>query len=165
MTARSSVLCGWDAGVAGTPAVTADGLRPLVRRFGRPADSTADRCPDPLEGSCRLKRLPRRMGLAVVVGAVGLAVALLPAPALAQAADPTQTLSAVINRIQTLIIGLAAGLATLFLTWAGIRYMLAGGDPGQMEKAKTALRSAAIGYGVAALAPALFALLRYVIGV
>jgi hypothetical protein len=96
---------------------------------------------------------------------VGLAVALLPAPALAQAADPTQTLSAVINRIQTLIIGLAAGLATLFLTWAGIRYMLAGGDPGQMEKAKTALRSAAIGYGVAALAPALFALLRYVLGV
>jgi hypothetical protein len=105
------------------------------------------------------------MGLAAVVGAVGLAVALLPAPALAQAADPTQTLSAVINRIQTLIIGLAAGLATLFLTWAGTRYMLAGGDPGQMEKAKTALRSAVIGYGVAALAPALFALLRYVLGV
>jgi hypothetical protein len=43
--------------------------------------------------------------------------------------------------------------------------MMAGGDPGQMEKAKTALRSAAIGYGVAALAPALFALLRYVLGV
>ncbi len=41
----------------------------------------------------------------------------------------------------------------------------AGGDPGQMEKAKTALRSAAIGYGVAALAPALFALLKYVLGV
>ncbi len=112
-----------------------------------------------------MKRLPRRLGLAMVVGAAGLCIALLPLPALAQAADPTQTLSQVINRIQALIIGLAAGLATLFLTWAGTRYMMAGGDPGQMEKAKTALRSAAIGYGVAALAPALFALLKYVLGV
>ncbi len=123
----------------------------------------------PLPASARreipLKRLPRPLGLAVAVGAAGLVIALLPVPALAQAADPTQTLSEVINRIQTLIIGFAAGLATLFLTWAGTRYMMAGGDPGQMEKAKTALRSAAIGYGVAALAPALFALLKYVLGV
>jgi Type IV secretion system pilin len=117
----------------------------------------------PARREIALKCLTRRLGLAVIVGAAGLAVALLPLPALAQTANPTQTLSAVINRIQTLIIGLAAGLATLFLTWAGMRYMMAGGDPGQMEKAKTALRSAAIGYGVAALAPALFALLKFVV--
>jgi hypothetical protein len=107
--------------------------------------------------------MPRALGLAVVIGAAGLLVALLPAPALAQAADPT--LSGVIDRIRNLIVGLAAGLATLFLTWAGLRYITAGGDPGQVEKAKTTLRSAAIGYGVAALAPALFTLLKPIVGV
>jgi hypothetical protein len=104
------------------------------------------------------------MGLTVGVAATaGLLIAALPAAALAQAADPT--LTGVINRIRDLIVGLAAGLATLFLTWAGVRYMTAGGDPGQVEKAKTTLRSAAIGYGVAALAPALFALLKFIVGV
>jgi hypothetical protein len=164
MTERPSVLCGWDARVAGTPAATADTSRSPRRRPAVPSAARRS-LPASARRESALKRLPRRLGLAVVVGAAGLVIALLPVPALAQAADPTQTLSAVINRIQTLIIGLAAGLATLFLTWAGTRYMMAGGDPGQVEKAKTALRSAAIGYGVAALAPALFALLKFVVGV
>jgi len=99
----------------------------------------------------------------VVVGAAGLLIVTLPLPALAQAADPT--LSGVVDRIRDLIVGLAAGLATLFLTVGGTRYLMAGGDPGQVEKAKTTLRSAAIGYGVAALAPALSALLKFVVGV
>lgn len=108
--------------------------------------------------------MPRRLGLpAVAVGAAWLLIAALPGPALAQAADPT--LSGVISRIQNLIVGLAAGLATLFLTWAGVRYITAGGDPGQVEKAKATLRSAVIGYGVAALAPALFTLLKFIVGV
>ena len=104
----------------------------------------------------RLHRLAGAGALAVVL------VALLASPALAQAADPT--LSGVIDRIRNLLIGLLAGLATLFLTVGGVRYLFAGGDPGQVEKAKITLRSAAIGYGLAALAPVLVRLLRFVVG-
>jgi len=88
-----------------------------------------------------------------VVLAVGLGVLLLvgtAAPALAQAAP---SLEQVIGNIRGWLVGLLAGLATLYLTIGGVRYLTAGGDPGQVEKAKTALRSAAIGYGLAALAP------------
>jgi hypothetical protein len=127
------------------------------------AQSTVDRCPAPARREAPLKHTLRRLRLLVVVGAAGLLVAVLATPALAQAADPT--LSGVVNRIRDLIVGLAAGLATLFLTVGGIRYLMAGGDPGQVEKAKTTLRSAAIGYGVAALAPALSALLKFIVGV
>ena len=94
------------------------------------------------------------MGIgAVVVLVVGLA-----APAVAQAADPT--LGQVIDRLRNVLVG----LATLFLTVGGLRYLFAGGDPGQVEKAKVTLRSAAIGYGLAVLAPVLVRLLRYVVG-
>ena len=44
------------------------------------------------------------------------------------------------------IVGILAGLATLFLTLGGVRYLMANGDPAEVEKAKTALKSAAIGY-------------------
>jgi len=104
----------------------------------------------------RLRRLACAGVLAVVL------VALLAAPALAQAADPT--LSGVIDRIRTLLVGLLAGLATLFLTVGGVRYLFAGGDPGQVEKAKITLKSAAIGYALAALATPLVGLLKYVVG-
>ena len=62
------------------------------------------------------------------------------------------------------MVGLLAGLATLLLTVGGIRYLLAGGDPSQVERAKQALRSAAVGYAVAALAPVLVAILRSIVG-
>jgi hypothetical protein len=83
-------------------------------------------------------------------------------PAVAQTADPT--LGQVIDRLRTVLVGLLVGLATLLLTVGGVRYLLAGGDPGQVEKAKITLRSAAIGYGLAVLAPVLVRLLRYVVG-
>jgi hypothetical protein len=104
----------------------------------------------------RLRRLAPAGALAVVL------VAVAATPALAQAADPT--LSGVIDRIRNLLVGLLAGLATLFLTVGGVRYLFAGGDPGQVEKAKITLKSAAIGYALAALATPLVGLLKYVVG-
>jgi hypothetical protein len=52
----------------------------------------------------------------------------------------------------------------LFLTLAGVRYLTANGDPTEVEKAKTALRSAAIGYGLAVLAPVIVAVLKSLVG-
>jgi hypothetical protein len=80
------------------------------------------------------------------------------------AAAATPTLDGVIDSLRLWVVGLLAGLATLFLTIGGVRYMTAGGDPGQIERAKSALRSAAIGYALAALSPVIVAILRSVVG-
>jgi len=104
----------------------------------------------------------RLLDLMGVAAAAALLVVWLAPPAVAQAADPT--LGQVIDRLRTVLVGLLVGLATLLLTVGGVRYLLAGGDPGQVEKAKVTLRSAAIGYGLAVLAPVLVRLLRYVVG-
>ena len=125
----------------------------------------ADRSRSPRRRTRRAGRSGRRglLGLAGMgIGVVVVLVVGLAAPALAQAADPT--LEQVIDRLRMVLVGLLVGLATLFLTVGGLRYLFAGGDPGQVEKAKVTLRSAAIGYGLAALAPALVRLLRYVVG-
>ena len=104
-----------------------------------------------------LRRLASAGALTVVL------VALLATPALAQAADPT--LSGVIDRIRNLLVGLLAGLATLFLTVGGVRYVMAGGDPGEVEKAKGAFKSAGIGYALAALAPIVVAIIKGILGI
>jgi hypothetical protein len=74
------------------------------------------------------------------------------------------TLDSVINGLRNWLVGLLAAVATLFLTIGGIRYITAGGDPMHVERAKTALKSAAIGYALAALAPLLVSVLRSVVG-
>jgi hypothetical protein len=105
----------------------------------------------------------RPAGFALGVAAAAAIVAVGAAePAWAQPADPT--LGQVIDRLRLVLVGLLAGLATLFLTVGGVRYLFAGADPGQVEKAKAALRAAAVGYGLAVLAPVLVRLLQYVVG-
>jgi hypothetical protein len=52
----------------------------------------------------------------------------------------------------------------LFLTIGGVRYLMADGDPAEVEKAKAALRSAAIGYGLAILAPVIVTILKSLTG-
>lgn len=95
---------------------------------------------------------------------LGLGVVLLVGTAAPAVAQSTPTLEQVIGNIRVWLVGLLAGLATLYLTIAGVRYLTAGGDPGQVEKAKTALRSAAIGYGLAALAPLGVEILQSLVG-
>ena len=107
----------------------------------------------------------RRIGIttAAVLAAVLGALALTVLPV--HAADPgPPTLSGVIDSLRLWLVGLLAGMATLFLTIGGLRYMAAGGDPAQVEKAKTALRSALIGYALAALSPVIVGILRSIVG-
>jgi hypothetical protein len=93
---------------------------------------------------------------AAIAGALVLGVALA-TPAFA--ADTATSLTSLINNLTGWLVGLLAGVATLFLTLGGLRYLTANGDPGQVERAKTALKSAAIGYALAALAPLLVSIL------
>jgi hypothetical protein len=91
-----------------------------------------------------------------IAGALVLAVALATP---ASAAATATSLTSLISNLTGWLVGLLAGVATLFLTLGGLRYLTANGDPGQVEKAKTALKSAAIGYALAALAPLLVSIL------
>jgi hypothetical protein len=75
-----------------------------------------------------------------------------------------KTVGQVIGSTTVWLAGILAGLATLMLTVGGVRYLLAGGDPAEVAKAKTALRSAAIGYGLAALAPVIVTILKSLTG-
>ena len=59
----------------------------------------------------------------------------------------------VVNNIRAWLVGILIAVATLFLTIGGLRLMWANGDPGEAEKGKAALKSAAVGYGLAMLAP------------
>ncbi len=98
----------------------------------------------------------------VLLAAAGTSWASPLPPGVHAAAAPT--LNGVIDSLRTWLVGILATLATLFLTIGGIRYLLAGGDPMQVERAKTALKSAAIGYALAVLAPLLVTILTSVVG-
>lgn len=70
----------------------------------------------------------------------------------------------VFNNIRNWLVGILAGLATVFLTVGGVRYLMASGDPGEVEKAKQAFKSAGWGYGLAALAPLVVEILKQIVG-
>ncbi|MGW2317470.1 pilin [Streptomyces sp. NPDC001155] len=82
-----------------------------------------------------------------------------PPPSWAVADIPT-----VISNLRNWVVGILAGLATLFVTFGGVRYLMAGGDPGEVEAAKRALKAAAIGYGLAILAPVIITVLQGIVG-
>jgi hypothetical protein len=96
--------------------------------------------------------------LAVVLASVTAAtlVFLLDDAATALAAPQPgspESIEAVVNNIRTWLVALLAAVATLFLTIGGLRLMWANGDPGEAEKGKAALKSAAVGYALALLSP------------
>jgi hypothetical protein len=73
-------------------------------------------------------------------------------------------LTTVINNIRNWLVGMLVALATLFLTVGFVRYLLAGGDPGEVNRAKDTLKYAALGYGGAVLAPVLVGILKSFVG-
>lgn len=75
-----------------------------------------------------------------------------------------RTLDEVLTNIRNWIMALLALVATVFLTLGGLRYVASNGEPGELEKAKQALRNAGIGYLLTALAPVLVDILRQIVG-
>src|SRR5438445_13051000 len=99
-------------------------------------------------------------GLPTVIAIVVLLTLLFPVPAYAASGD----INTVIDSIRNWVAGLLAALATLFLTIGGVRYVIASGNPRMMDEGKAAIRSALLGYALAALAPMLVDILRRVLG-
>jgi hypothetical protein len=96
--------------------------------------------------------------LLVAAGAAVLLTILLAVPAYA-----TSDLNTVIDSVRNWVAGLLVALATLFLTIGGARYLTANGNPRAVEEGKAAIKSAMIGYALAALAPLLVSILQKVL--
>ena len=105
------------------------------------------------------------LGLVVAVAVAGV---LWARPAHAQGTQVVlaiaQSVDELLNNVRNWIVGILAGLATVFLIVGGVRYTMAGGDPGEVERAREALRAAAKGYALAALAPLVVEVLKGIVG-
>jgi hypothetical protein len=75
-----------------------------------------------------------------------------------------QTVDQVLNNIRNWIMGILAGIAIVLFSISGLRYLLASGDPGEIEKAKGAFKAGGIGFGLAALAPLVVEILKGIVG-
>ena len=113
------------------------------------------------ENTTRVTAL-RRLGHAIVGVLVAVVLVTLANPATAYAASGD--INTVLDSIRNWLAGLLAALATLFLTVGGVRYVIAAGNPRMIDEGKAAIRSALVGYALAALAPMLVDILRRVIG-
>ena len=74
------------------------------------------------------------------------------------------SLNQVADNLRNWLIAILATIATTYLTVGGARYLLSGGDAGEVERAKACLRSAMIGYCLAILAPVVVSILKSLVG-
>lgn len=110
---------------------------------------------------------PRPRHAALVAGLVVLGLILTSPVASAETSVVialAPSIDAVLTNIRNWIMGILALLATVFLTLGGVRYLWAGGDPGEVEAAKRSFKSAGFGYALAALAPLVVEVLRGIVG-
>jgi hypothetical protein len=105
---------------------------------------------------------PNRNRAAYVLAVAAVIVCLTTLPTSAYAA--AQDVPTIIDSLRNWAMGILAALATLFLTIGGVKYLVAGGNPRAVEEAKGAIRSALIGYVLAALAPLLFSIVKQIVG-
>ncbi|MBQ1123754.1 pilin [Streptomyces sp. B15] len=109
------------------------------------------------------ERVMRLVTLASVLVA-GCLVFAVEAVAAGKAPHPA-SIPAVVDNLRNWIVGILAGLATLFLTLGGLRYLMAGGDAAEVEAAKKALKASGSGYGLAILAPVIVEVLKGILGI
>src|SRR6266446_3841229 len=68
------------------------------------------------------------------------------------------------DNLKVWLMGFLASLATVFLIVGGARYVMAGGDPVRIEKAKGAIASAGLGFAFALFAPAAITIIQKIVG-
>ncbi|MFN2490287.1 MAG: hypothetical protein ABR529_11240 [Actinomycetota bacterium] len=69
----------------------------------------------------------------------------------------------ILDNVRNALVIVLTALAIGALTYAGIRYVIAGGDPAGVEKAKTAAKSAVVGLSLALVAPILVAIVKGIV--
>lgn len=105
-----------------------------------------------------------RLAIAATISAAILVVVAHPAAAAAAGPASPPGLGQVIDNARLWVMGLLSAIATLFLVVGGARYVLAGGDPAQVERAKQTIKAALAGYALAVLAPVALSILRGIVG-
>lgn len=121
-----------------------------------------------MEFSARSPQFFRRS--AGALAAAGLACVVWVLVAGSAGAQPVSVLAVadsfeeVLDNIRDWLVGILASIATVCLTIGGARYLIASGDPSEVEKAKTALRGACLGYALAMLAPVVVEVLKSIVG-
>ncbi|WP_306664825.1 pilin [Streptomyces sp. Rer75] len=137
---------------------------PLSRRCLRDRAARADHG----DRQHSTRRLTTWAGRFLLIVSLVIAVSILLTSA-AQA-EPVQvqalakSINTVLDNLRNWVMGILAGLATLFLTVGGVRYIVAAGDPGEVEKAKSSFKSAGYGYGLATLAPLVVEIFKGIVG-
>lgn len=115
------------------------------------------------EGRQRLHR-PSLVFLLCATVLLGIAIPLCAHAETERTLALVGTTSQLFDNIRNWLMGILAGLATVILSVGGVRYLIAGGDTGEVEGAKRAFKAAAIGYCLAALAPLVLSILQQIIG-
>lgn len=140
-------------------------LIPHPRRRGpAPTRPTTPLTPTVRRGPRQAGRRGRRL---LTIGTTVAVCLMIAWPAHAQppvVVAAEDSLDAVLDNIRNWIMGIAATLATVMLSIGGVIRMMAGGDPGEIERSNRAFKSAAWGYGIAALAPLIVEILKGIVG-
>ncbi|OGV97157.1 hypothetical protein A2W24_00425 [Microgenomates group bacterium RBG_16_45_19] len=78
--------------------------------------------------------------------------------------DIQQDLGVYVSAIVGALLTVAGLAAFLFLVWGGLNWVMAGGDKGKVEEARTRITNAVIGLAIVAAAWAIFLLLDFFFG-
>ncbi|MDN2499311.1 hypothetical protein C5E51_33695 [Nocardia nova] len=116
----------------------------------------------------RRPRSSRRLAVTVALAACAVTILVCAAAAPARATPVVLAMAGSLNevcdRLRNWLVAILATIATTYLTVGGVRYVLSGGDAGEVERAKSAVRSAMIGYALAILAPVVVNVLKSLVG-
>ncbi|MGW5517628.1 pilin [Nocardia africana] len=112
----------------------------------------------------RCRRLAVTVALAAGAVIIVVCAAAAPAGASPVVLAVAGSLNEVCDRLRNWLVAILATIATTYLTVGGVRYVLSGGDAGEVERAKSAVRSAMIGYALAILAPVVVNVLKSLVG-
>ncbi|MBL7490556.1 hypothetical protein I6A60_01585 [Frankia sp. AgB1.9] len=100
--------------------------------------------------------------LVTVIVLVGAGVALADPPP--PAAPPPPSLDTVLTNIRNWVMGILGAYAGVCFTLAGLRYLAANSDPGELAKAKDSFQNGLKGVGLAVLAPTIVEVLKSIFG-
>lgn len=70
----------------------------------------------------------------------------------------------ILDGLRNALVAVLVTLSIVALTYAGVRYVIAGGDTAGVERAKGAAKSALVGLVLALLAPVVVAIVKRIIG-
>ena len=70
----------------------------------------------------------------------------------------------ILDGLRNALVAVLVTLSIVALTYAGVRYVIAGGDMQGVERAKGAAKSALVGLALALLAPVVVAIVKRIVG-